>query len=301
MIQKNVAFPLDIYLGVIGLTVTVTLVLDGAAPVASTNAVSEIGGGWYLVVLAQAEMNYDNIGYRAVSGDYEQIGLINTDVPAATAPSVVDIRNEMDANSTKLAHLDADITSRLAFDDYTIPPTAAANAAATQSALSTELGRIDVSVSSRLPTTTYEAPDNVGIGTLITRLPSNGARQAGEGTTAKNLDQVVTELPSAVQVRQEMDANSTKLDVAVGTRLATAGYTVPPTAVANAAAVGARVVAGQPYDKLMHIAAANGAARLTGMVPGQAGTTTLHSLDNSGPLVVADQDAAGNRVSTAVL
>jgi hypothetical protein len=38
--------------------------------------------------------------------------------------------------------------------------------------------------------------------------------------------------PTAAQVRTEIDANSTKLDVAVGTRLATTGYAAPPTAVA---------------------------------------------------------------------
>jgi hypothetical protein len=33
--------------------------------------------------------------------------------------------------------------------------------------------------------------------------------------------------PTAVEIRQEIDANSTKLDVAVGTRLAGSSYTAP--------------------------------------------------------------------------
>jgi hypothetical protein len=43
--------------------------------------------------------------------------------------------------------------------------------------------------------------------------------------------------PTVTAIRTEMDTNSTKLDVAVGTRLATAGYTAPPSAATNASAV----------------------------------------------------------------
>lgn len=48
-------------------------------------------------------------------------------------------------------------------------------------------------------------------------------------------DAIPAAAPTAVAVRQEMDANSTKLanvDVAVSSRLASAGYTTPPTVVA---------------------------------------------------------------------
>ena len=43
--------------------------------------------------------------------------------------------------------------------------------------------------------------------------------------------------PTVAAIRTEIDTNSTKLDVAVGTRLATAGYTAPPSAASNATAV----------------------------------------------------------------
>jgi hypothetical protein len=88
-------------------------------------------------------------------------------------PSAADIRSEMDANSTKLAHLDADVSTRLAASGYTAPdntdiaaikaktdlipaspaavgdiPSASTVAAAVRTNLTTELGRIDVAVSS---------------------------------------------------------------------------------------------------------------------------------------------------------
>jgi hypothetical protein len=43
--------------------------------------------------------------------------------------------------------------------------------------------------------------------------------------------------PTAAAIRTEIDTNSTKLDVATSTRLATAGYTAPPSAASNASAV----------------------------------------------------------------
>lgn len=45
-----------------------------------------------------------------------------SEVGGGTPPTVEQIRAEMDANSTKLAHLDTDISSRLAAEDYTEPP-----------------------------------------------------------------------------------------------------------------------------------------------------------------------------------
>ena len=45
------------------------------------------------------------------------------------------------------------------------------------------------------------------------------------------------DIPSAAAIRAEIDANSTKLDVAMSTRLADADYTEPPTATENADAL----------------------------------------------------------------
>lgn len=70
--------------------------------------------------------------------------------PAKTAaPTAAAIRSEMDNNSTKLANLDATVSSRLAAAGYTAPPSAETNASAVRTELATELGRIDAAVSTR--------------------------------------------------------------------------------------------------------------------------------------------------------
>jgi len=82
---------------------------------------------------------------------------------APSVPSVVQIRQEMDSNSSKLANLDATVSSRLATSGYTAPttpPTAAANATAVRAELATELARVDAAVSTRLAGSAYTAPSN---------------------------------------------------------------------------------------------------------------------------------------------
>ena len=117
-------------------------------------------------------------------------------VAPTTPPTVVQIRQEMDANSTKLANCDVLTSTRLAASGYTVPPTVAAiQAGMATHADITALG-------SPMQASSYVAP---------------------------------TTPPTVVQIRQEMDANSTKLancDVLTSTRLAASGYTVPPTVAA---------------------------------------------------------------------
>jgi hypothetical protein len=77
----------------------------------------------------------------------------------SSAPSVVQIRQEMDANSTKLANLDATVSSRLApsgtlatvttLTNAPTVPTAAAIATQVRTELTTELNRLDTNVASR--------------------------------------------------------------------------------------------------------------------------------------------------------
>ena len=121
-------------------------------------------------------------------------------VVPTTPPTVVQIRQEMDANSTKLSNLDVSVSSRLASSAYTPSPTVSA----IQSGLATHN---DV--------TTIEA--------AITAL----------GSPLQATAYVVpTTPPTVVQIRQEMDANSTKLsnlDVSVSSRLASSAYTPSPT------------------------------------------------------------------------
>jgi hypothetical protein len=126
-------------------------------------------------------------------------------------PSAADIRSEMDANSTKLAHLDADISTRLATSGYTAPdntdiaaikaktdlipaspaavadiPSASTVAAAVRTNLTTELGRIDVAVSSvggGSAPTAVEIADEVQTRTLSADIKKvNSISISGSGT-----------------------------------------------------------------------------------------------------------------------
>jgi hypothetical protein len=77
----------------------------------------------------------------------------------SSGPTAVQIRQEMDSNSTKLANLDATVSSRLApsgtlatvttLTNAPTVPTAAAIATQVRSELSVELGRVDASISTR--------------------------------------------------------------------------------------------------------------------------------------------------------
>ena len=79
------------------------------------------------------------------------------------SPSVAQIRTEMDSNSTKLANLDATVSSRLATSGYTAPTTPPTVAAirTEMDTNSTKLANLDATVSSRLASSAYTAPPTV--------------------------------------------------------------------------------------------------------------------------------------------
>jgi hypothetical protein len=283
----------------------------------------------------------------ALPSDPADQSLVESAISALSIPSVVQIRTEMDSNSTKLANLDATISSRSTLTTGDLPsvPSAASVATAVRTEL-TEISNLDASVSSRLASASYTAPANSDISAIKSKtdtLPASPAAVSDIPTTAQisaavegslldendgqavlnaivgaigntNLSEVslvaavradlertggkldsiptssapsastvagavrtelATELgrldasvssrlspsgtlatvtnltnapasvtpadiwdynartltsasgPTAVEIRQEIDANSTKLDVAVGTRLAGSAYTAP--------------------------------------------------------------------------
>lgn len=69
-------------------------------------------------------------------------------------------------------------------------------------------------------------------------LDAAGVRSA-LGMAAADLDTQLATLPTAAEIRTEIDSNSTKLDVATSTRLATSGYTAPDNAGIAAAVLSA--------------------------------------------------------------
>jgi hypothetical protein len=134
---------------------------------------------------------------------------------SASGPTAVEIRQEMDSNSTKLANLDATVSSRLApsgtlavvttLTNAPAVPSAAAIATQVRTELGAELGRLDANISSRL------APS----GTLATV------------TTLTNAPTVPTAAAIASQVRTELATELARVDVATSTRLAGSAYSAP--------------------------------------------------------------------------
>ncbi len=128
---------------------------------------------------------------------------------------------------TRIAHLDADVTSRMA--TY-VQPTGF--------------------LAATFPSGTIASTTNITAGTIatvttLTNLPAitaNWLTAAGIAASALNgkgdwlLSSGYTVPPTVSAIRIEMDTNSTKLDVATGTRLASASYTAPDNSgIASAA------------------------------------------------------------------
>jgi hypothetical protein len=134
--------------------------------------------------------------------------LVESAISALSIPTVVQIRTEMDSNSTKLANLDATISSRSTLTTGDLPsvPSAASVATAVRTEL-TEISNLDASVSSRLADADYTAPTSAPTAAAV-----------------------------ASAVRTELTEIS-NLDATISSRLADADYTTPPTAAQIATAV----------------------------------------------------------------
>ena len=157
-------------------------------------------------------------------------------------PTAVAIRTEMDSNSTKLANLDATISSRNA----TTPPTVAqiTTAIFTDLMSSTDMntvGSFGALIKSyinaaigNIPTTPLLASNYVVPPTAVairTEMDSNSTKLSNLDATISSRN--ATTPPTAVAIRTEMDSNSTKLsnlDATVSSRLATNAYTSPNNA-----------------------------------------------------------------------
>jgi hypothetical protein len=282
--------------GKTGLTVTIDIYDPSGTQIVTGGSATAVGGGLYSYTLStnnSSEGEYAAIFKTSDSTvDSQHIpslwvlgraGVENLDAATSTrlpsssyaaAPSVTAIRTEMDSNSTKLANLDATISSRLADADYTAPtsaPTAAAVASAVRTEL-TEISNLDATVSSRLASSAYSAaPTTAQIATAVegsllneadgqavlnalvsaignTNLSEVSLVAAVRADLERNggkLDSIpTTAAPSASTVagavRTELSTELGRIDAAVSSRLASASYTAPtaaPTAAANASAV----------------------------------------------------------------
>ena len=173
------------------------------------------------------------------------ISAIGTPLQASsytTPPTAAAIRTEMDANSTKLANLDATVSSRLApsgtlatvtiltnaptSGDFTTAMKTSLNAATPASVIGA-VGSVTANVNTNANSTEIAIKaktDNIGtnsmdssnsatanssIATIAGKLPTNNI--ADETLVLAAINALPMSAPTAVQIRQEMDSNSTKL------------------------------------------------------------------------------------------
>jgi hypothetical protein len=236
-------------------------------------------------------------------------GLVDTATTLTNSPDVpteseiaAAVRTELDSNSSKLANLDASISSRLAGSAYTAPansdisaiksktdnipaspaavsdiPTAAQISAAVEGSLLNEgdgqavlnaivgaigntnlsevslvaavradlernggkLINLDAAISSRLAAADYTAPTSAPTAASVANAVWGAATKEITGGTVTTLTNPPT-VPTVVQIRQEMDSNSTKLanlDATVSSRLAPSGTLAVVTTLTNAPTV----------------------------------------------------------------
>jgi hypothetical protein len=174
--------------------------------------------------------------------------LVEAAITALSIPTVVQIRSELDSNSTKLANLDTTVSSRLASSAYTAPtsaPTAAAVASAVRTEL-TEISNLDATVSSRLASSAYSAaPTTAQIATAVEGSLLNEA----DGSAVLNAivgaigNTNLSEVSLVAAVRADLERVGGKID----------SIPAAPTAAANATAVWAtasKTITGGTVDTL---------------------------------------------------
>lgn len=161
-------------------------------------------------------------------------------IPTTAAPTAAAIRTEMDTNSTKLANLDATVSSRLAGSSYSAP----LDAAGTRSAVGLATGNLDTQLSSissgvsGLPSasaiasavwaaatrTLTTAIDNSStIAAAVWAYASGRTVTGGTVDTLTNAPSVPSAATIASQVRTELSTELGRIDASVSSRLAPSG------------------------------------------------------------------------------
>ena len=161
--------------------------------------------------------------------------LVQAAISALSIPSVADIRTELDANSTKLANLDASVSSRLASSAYTAPstpPTAGDIASAVWAAAD----KTGYSLTSAERTAIAAAVES----SILNEGDGQAVLNAIVGAIGNsNVDQIAL----VAAIRADLERTGGKLinlDATISSRLASADYNAPtsaPTAASVANAV----------------------------------------------------------------
>lgn len=193
------------------------------------------------------------------------------DSGGGSSPSVIAsaVRTEL---TTELGRIDANVSSRLPTAGYTAPansditaiknktdalptdpadnseilsaiPSASTIASQVRTELSTELGRIDGTITSRASQTSVNAIPTNPLLTTDVRLNNLDVAISTRLATA-GYSAPISASAIATQVRTELAVELARIDSAISTRLASAGYTAPPTVSAIADAVWDELLSG---------------------------------------------------------
>jgi len=250
---------LNIALAKSGLTVTAQRYQSGAA-VGSAISCPETGStGFYSGNMTGTAGTYQ-VAFISASANVGSGNIVwdGSAEVASSAPTAVQIRTEMDANSTKLANLDTTVSSRLSpsgtlatvttLTTAPIVPTAAAIATQVRTELATELARVDVATSTRLAGSAYSAaPTTAQIataveGSLLNEADGQAVLNAIVGAIGNTN---LSEVSIVAAVRADLER--------VGGKIDSIPTTAAPTAAANATAVWAtasKTITGGTVDTL---------------------------------------------------
>jgi hypothetical protein len=212
---------LNIALAKSGLTVTAQRYQAGAA-VGSAISCPETGSsGFYSGNMTGTAGTYQ-LAFISASANVGSGNIVwdGSAEVASSAPTVVQIRTEMDANSTKLANLDASVSSRLASASYTAP----ANSDITAIKSKTDSLPASPAAVSDIPTTAQIA--TAVEGSLLNEADGQAVLNAIVGAIGNTN---LSEVSLVAAVRADLER--------VGGKIDSIPTTAAPTAVANATAV----------------------------------------------------------------
>lgn len=193
--------------------------------------------------------------------------------------------NPLLANDSRLNFLDAAISTRLASAGYTPPPSVSAIASQVRTELALELGRIDTSISTRLATAGYTSPPTAAIiaDAVWDELLSGHAIVGSSGAALSGAGGGVSPSMIAAAVRLELAPELGMIDTEISSRLASAGYTVPPNA---------STIAGQVRAELGTELGRIDAPISTRSTPAQVNTEVSNALNSYDPPTKAELDSA---------
>jgi hypothetical protein len=262
--------------GKTGLTPTVTLSKNGAAFGAPSGAVSEIGNGWYKIAPNASDSN--TLG--ALMLHAEASGADKSDTVFEV--KAVDLDDAVDLG---LVNLDAAISSRLASSDKTgFALTSAYDPAKTAAQVGSAMTltvAYDKAKTAAAPgdamTLTSSERTNVGVAVRDTSnidpaVGSLGA-EVKAGIAGDPWSQI---LPGSYPANSAGSLIGNNLDAQVSTRLATSGYTAPPSANDNAIAtrdINNQTPAANSLGAAVNTGAAGGDPWAT-LIPGSYGVGT---------------------------